>query len=168
MTSSELTKERFLMEEHIKDLIIELKITRYLSWPLDQPKTYGNSVTEEEIDIKTEALFAKDAQQEIWKLTKQHPEYLLTMVNQLVAKGIAYHQQQLISTRNKGSDRWTDNQLSSQIVANTIIGIGPDALPFLESNQDKYAKDLAKKLHQKVAVQNFKDTLKKIRSRFNL
>jgi hypothetical protein len=161
------SKERTLMEKLIKDHVDDLEITERRTWPADQPKTYGNSVPEENIRIEINDIFAGDAQRELWKLVKQHPEYTPSIVNRLITKGIFYHHQQLTSTRNPGSDQWINNQLSSQIVTDTIFGIGPDALPFLEIHQDKYSKDIAKKLHQKIAVQNFKDTLKNIRTRFN-
>jgi len=161
------SKERILMEELIKDHIVDLKITEQRIWPLDQPKTYGNSVPEENIKIEINDVFAKDAQRELWKLVKRRPEYIPTVVNQLITKGIFYHHQQLTSTRDPRSDRWINNQLSSQIVVDTIFGIGPDALPFLESHQDKYSQEITKILHRKIALQNFKDTLKKIKIRFN-
>ncbi len=99
---------------------------------------------------------AKDSQERIWKLVKEQPNLLPFVVNELVYKGNYFEAMTFAlapdtETFEKSDflQDETDNLWTSQMIAETLVGIGESVIPYLKDFDNDFAKKAIKKIQDR-------------------
>jgi hypothetical protein len=99
---------------------------------------------------KTSLITAQHAQVWIRKYAEWYPDELCSVVNKLVKKGKEYE-----------SIKHVDGAESSRMVKETVIGLGKEALEYLDEN-DEYSKNLAGRIRGEIRKQKIKEIFKNL------
>lgn len=140
--------------------IVGLEIKR--SKTFEPTKTYGN-VPQEDIvhwyvDEDSQKI-ATRTKENILKLIQRDPGQLPCVIDALVVTGTFFESIKDVAPIDE--DNWVDGELSSQMVTETVLGIGKAALDYLEKNKEEYAKTLTKKLRKDISSKQIEKFLKK-------
>lgn len=164
---------REVMPVVICDLVGKLQVRRCIKFREGEPpKTYGN-VSPDDMSYETvdeESLSkTKITQEEIWKLAKEKPGAIPLIVAELVNKGIYYELNARIylldkvaHEMSKSGPSWPDTLWTSQVIGDTIVGIGGPALPFLEGKEEQFATILKARINLKIDTEKRKEKLRQI------
>lgn len=127
----------------INDLITKLEIRRCMIMDYE--------------DIDDDSLeVAKDSQERIWKLIKEQSDLLPFIINELVYKGSYFESMAFAPVVDKEmyeKDDFLqdeiDNLWTSQMLGETLVGIGEIAIPYLIDFDNDFSKKSIKKIQDK-------------------
>jgi len=95
----------------------------------------------------------KKTQEKIWQFVKNERGMLQGIVSELATVGVYYEKIAYRPLDNrvdyevdKTGGKGRDNLRSSQVIAETIVGIGQSALPFLRNSNEKYIKTIVARI----------------------